>query len=77
MVCRADDLPLFDAGKRQAQLDATEAAYLQTVARYRGTVLKAIQEVEENLSLLRSLKNVAVDVEAGASCGASRNRIWP
>ncbi len=59
-------LPLFDAGKRQAQLDATEAAYLRTVAHYRGTVLKAIQEVEDNLALLHSLRNVAADVEASA-----------
>jgi outer membrane protein, multidrug efflux system len=59
-------LPLFDAGKRQAQLDATEAAYLVTVARYRGTVLKAIQEVEDNLALLHSLRNEAADVQASA-----------
>lgn len=60
-------LPIFDAGKRQAQLAAIEAAYLQTVAHYRGTVLKAIQEVEDNLALLRSLRNEAFDVEASAS----------
>ena len=60
-------LPLFDAGKRQAQLAATEAAYLQTVAHYRGTVLKAIQEVEDNLASLRSLRIEAGDVEASAA----------
>jgi NodT family efflux transporter outer membrane factor (OMF) lipoprotein len=60
-------LPLFDAGKRQAQLAATEAVYLQTVAHYRGTVLKAIQEVEDNLALLRSLRNEAADVDASAT----------
>jgi outer membrane protein, multidrug efflux system len=59
-------LPLFDAGKRQAQLAATEAAYLQTVAVYRATVLKAIQEVEDNLALLRSLRNEAFDLDASA-----------
>jgi outer membrane protein, multidrug efflux system len=59
-------LPLFDAGKRQAQLAATEAAYLQTVAQYRATVLKAIQEVEDNLAVLRSLRIEAADVDASA-----------
>jgi outer membrane protein, multidrug efflux system len=59
-------LPIFDAGKRQAQLAATEAAYLQTVAVYRATVLKAIQEVEDNLALLRSLRNEAFDLDASA-----------
>lgn len=60
-------LPLFDAGRRQAHLAATEAAYLQTVAQYRSTVLKAIQEVEDNLALLRSLRIEAADVEASAT----------
>jgi outer membrane protein, multidrug efflux system len=59
-------LPLFDAGKRQAQLAAAEAAYLQTVAHYRGTVLKAIQEVEDNLAVLKSLRLESVDVNASA-----------
>ncbi|MEW6438777.1 MAG: efflux transporter outer membrane subunit [Pseudomonadota bacterium] len=60
-------LPLFDAGRRQAHLAATEAAYLQTVAQYRSTVLKAIQEVEDNLALLRSLRIEAADVDASAT----------
>lgn len=59
-------LPLFDAGLRRAQLAATEAAYLETVAHYRGTVLSAIQEVEDNLALLRSLKTEASDIGASA-----------
>jgi multidrug efflux system outer membrane protein len=59
-------LPLFDTGKRGAQLDATEATYLQTVARYRGTVLRAIKEVEDNVALLRSLRIEAADVDASA-----------
>ncbi|MDR3408215.1 MAG: efflux transporter outer membrane subunit [Methylovirgula sp.] len=59
-------LPLFDAGKRQAQLAAAEAAYLQTVANYRATVLKAIQEVEDDLAVLKSLRLESIDVEASA-----------
>jgi outer membrane protein, multidrug efflux system len=63
----AISLPLFDAGRRQAHLAATEAAYIRTVAQYRSTVLKAIQEVEDNLALLRSLRIEAADVEASAT----------
>ncbi len=59
-------LPLFDAGLRHAQLAAAEAAYLQTVAHYRSVVLHAIQEVEDDLANLRSLKIEARDVEAAA-----------
>ena len=59
-------LPLFDAGLRRAELAATEAAYLQTVAHYRGAVLKAIQEVEDDLASLHALRNEARDVQASA-----------
>lgn len=59
-------LPLFDAGLRRAELAAAEAAYLQTVAQYRSVVLHAIQEVEDDLANLRSLKIEGRDVDAAA-----------
>jgi outer membrane protein, multidrug efflux system len=64
-------LPLFDAGLRRAELAAAEAAYLETVARYRSVVLHAIQEVEDGLANLRSLK---IEGQAVASAAGSAQR---
>jgi NodT family efflux transporter outer membrane factor (OMF) lipoprotein len=44
---------IFDAGLRSAQTEAAIAAYDQTVANYRQTVLGGFQEVEDNLAALR------------------------
>jgi NodT family efflux transporter outer membrane factor (OMF) lipoprotein len=46
---------VFDAGARHGQVAAAKAAYEATVANYRGTVLKAFQNVEDDLSGLRIL----------------------
>ncbi len=47
----------FDGGLRAATLEAANAAYRATLATYRQTVLSAFQDVEDNLSTLRILKN--------------------
>jgi outer membrane protein TolC len=46
---------VFDAGLRHGQVAAARAAYEATVANYRGTVLKAFENVEDDLSGLRVL----------------------
>jgi NodT family efflux transporter outer membrane factor (OMF) lipoprotein len=46
---------LFDAGLRSATVAQYRAAYDQTVATYRQTVLGAFQQVEDNLAALRIL----------------------
>ncbi len=48
-------LSLFDGGARDASKAQAQAAYDQTVAAYRQTILTAIAEVEDSLSTLRVL----------------------
>jgi NodT family efflux transporter outer membrane factor (OMF) lipoprotein len=50
---------VFDAGLRSAQVAAARAAYDQTIANYRQTVLAAFQQVEDELAALRILEQQA------------------
>ncbi|CUA94265.1 efflux transporter outer membrane subunit [Thiomonas bhubaneswarensis] len=50
---------LFDGGLRRAQVQSSEAAYRQTVANYRQSVLTALQQVENNLAAQRILEQEA------------------
>lgn len=50
---------VFDAGLRDAQVEAARAAYDQTVATYRQTVLTGFQQVEDELASLRILAQQA------------------
>lgn len=59
-------LPLFDWGLRQAQLEAAKAAYAEATARYRAAILRAVKEVEDNLSALRWLAEEARQTNAAA-----------
>ena len=53
-------LTIFDGGRRAALSDQALASYDQTVAGYRGTVLQAFAEVEDNLAALRILEAEAL-----------------
>jgi NodT family efflux transporter outer membrane factor (OMF) lipoprotein len=56
---------LFDGGRRHAQVELSEAAYDESVANYRQTVLTAFQQVEDQLSSLRILEQeAAAEAEA-------------
>ncbi|UST61746.1 efflux transporter outer membrane subunit [Pseudomonas moraviensis] len=52
-------LPLFDGGIRSAEVDRSEAAYDETVARYRQTVLDGFREVENYLVQLKVYEDEA------------------
>jgi NodT family efflux transporter outer membrane factor (OMF) lipoprotein len=51
---------VFDAGLRRARTEQAVAAYDETVANYRQTVLTGFQEVEDNLAALRILEQQAI-----------------
>lgn len=57
----------FDAGRRRAVSEQARAAYDQTVANYRETVLTAFEEVEDNLAALRILENEATTQDAAVN----------
>ena len=67
-------LPIFDGGTRAAGVDRANAAYEEDVANYRGTVLRAFKEVEDNLANLRILdeQNKAQDTAVNSANKASR-----
>jgi len=64
--------PIFDAGRRRANLDQVIAAYDETVANYRGTVLNGFQQVEDNLAALRILEKEA-DTQQRAVVAAEKS----
>lgn len=54
-------VPVFAGGRNRANLEASQARYEQTLARYRGAILNAFRDVEDALSNLSTLA-----AEAGA-----------
>ncbi len=65
-------LDLFDAGKRRAQTAQAQAVLDQAGANYRGVVLTAFRQVEDNLALLQHYK-VAADAEESAVASVQRS----
>lgn len=54
-------MTVFDGGRRRAQVASAHAAFDEASANYRGTVLSAFQQVEDNQSLLTNFGNALVD----------------
>jgi NodT family efflux transporter outer membrane factor (OMF) lipoprotein len=63
---------IFDGGLRQAQLDAAKAATDEAGSRYRGVVLSAFQQIEDELALLSDLGD-ALQQQRDASHSAQRS----
>jgi outer membrane protein, multidrug efflux system len=57
-------LTVLDFGAHASQAAAAHAAYDEQVANYRGTVLGAFQDVEDNLAALRQLERESVSQAA-------------
>ncbi|KQP46107.1 efflux transporter outer membrane subunit [Pseudorhodoferax sp. Leaf274] len=55
LVGAALNLPLFDGGRRKADVERLRAVYEQRVGEYRKTVLQAFREVEDSLVSMRIL----------------------
>ena len=58
---------VFDAGHRRGLNQQARAAYDQSIANYRGTVLGAFQEVEDSLAALRLLEDEAKTQDAAVA----------
>jgi NodT family efflux transporter outer membrane factor (OMF) lipoprotein len=60
-------ITVFDGGRRRAVSDEAKAAYDESVANYRQSVLTAFQEVEDNLAALRILNDEAKAQQAAVA----------
>lgn len=63
---------LFDGGRRKAQVAQAEAVLDESGARYRGVVLEAFQQVEDNLARLNHYQSAA-DAEQAAAQAAQKS----
>ncbi len=66
---------LLDGGLRSAEVQAAKAAYAQSVANYRETVLTAFQQVENYLAALRILSREATAQAAAVAASREAERL--
>lgn len=65
------EVPLFTGKRLKSQLAFARAAYQETTARYRQTVLRAFQEMETQMATVQ-LKHAQLDAETAALTSARR-----
>ena len=59
-------LPVFDAGRRAANVEAAKARYDEAVSRYQAQARRAVQEVEQALLVLDAARGRSADARAAA-----------
>src|SRR6202041_3775425 len=59
-------LSVFDGGLRRAQVAQARAEFDASAANYRGIVVSAFQQVEDNLATLNNYHDAAVEEKAAA-----------
>ena len=57
-------VPLFDAGRRSANVELTKARYVESLAAYKAIAIRAARGVEEALTQLQSAQGRTADVQA-------------
>jgi NodT family efflux transporter outer membrane factor (OMF) lipoprotein len=67
---------LFDAGRRRSATEQATASYDETVANYRQTSLNAFQQVEDNLTALRVLRQEAEHQRQATQSAQSAEQIF-
>ncbi|NVZ62732.1 efflux transporter outer membrane subunit [Pseudomonas gingeri] len=68
-------LPIFDGGRRKADLASARARYDEQVAKYREQVLVAFREVEDNLADLRLLDDQKGNQSAAVAASIRTERL--
>lgn len=71
------NLPIFDGGRRSANERQAKAEFEEAAAQYHSQVLKAVREVEDNLSQLRDLQQESQDQQAAVDAAHSAERTAP
>ncbi|MFJ9991841.1 efflux transporter outer membrane subunit [Pseudomonas putida] len=71
LVGTALNLPIFDGGRRDADLARARARYEARVGEYRKTVLQAFREVEDSLASLRT-QDLRITQQRGAEQASAR-----
>ncbi|AEI37373.1 MAG: efflux transporter outer membrane subunit [Zymomonas mobilis subsp. pomaceae] len=68
-------LPLFQGGRRRARVKEARADFDAAAAAYRNTVLKAFQDVEDQLALANWLANAHTDQEYAVTAARRANNL--